>query len=263
MEAISKILQVTAVEGVQPVFTFQKIDGQTHMMIKWPKAPPPPPIINPLFIHALRAQAQANQHQLVSQLSSQRNLLSQNLGTQMALLKAQGAQIPPQRKPPSEIEKEKERFGFFSQHLEEIYKKYDINKECIQGGSEEELLHPPLKHLGYRTESQIHLMRRMRYISNKLSLTTDTYPDYESAVSLILDSFAITKDKVDEESYRRKMNFLLRKRINNRRWFLKKKLNDENSNEEDRASKRMKTEVDINSHSSESKATNDSFDSPE
>ena len=38
----------------------------------------------------------------------------------------------------------------------------------------------------------------------------DTYPDYESAVSVILDSFAITKGKVDEEHYRRKMNFLLR-----------------------------------------------------
>jgi len=109
----------------------------------------------------------------------------------------------------------------------------------------------------------------MRYISNKLSLTTDTYPDYESAVSVILDSFAITKEKVDEEHYRRKMNFLLRKRINNRRWFLKKKLNDEAVTvhaEEMRASKRakiteMKTEED--SHSSESKATHDSFDTPE
>merc|ERR1712037_1064810 len=83
------------------------------------------------------------------------------------------------------------------------------------------------------------------------------------------------KGKVDEEHYRRKMNFLLRKRINNRRWFLnpsrgarknpsrwvKKKLNDEAvavHAEEVRASKRakiteMQTEED--SHSSESKAT--------
>ena len=63
--------------------------------------------------------------------------------------------------------------------------------------------------------------------------------------------------------------YLKRKRINNRRWFLKKKLNDEAvavHAEEVRASKRakiteMQTEED--SHSSESKATNDSFDSPE
>ena len=63
--------------------------------------------------------------------------------------------------------------------------------------------------------------------------------------------------------------YLKRKRINNRRWFLKKKLNDEAvavHAEEVRASKRAKiteTQTEEDSHSSESKATHDSFDSPE
>ena len=52
-----------------------------------------------------------------------------------------------------------------------IYEKYDIIRETVYGGALEELLRPPVKSIGYRTETQIQLMRKMRYVSNKLNLT--------------------------------------------------------------------------------------------
>lgn len=71
------------------------------MMIKWPKTPPPP-LFNPLFIQALRAQAQ---HQAqISQMASSRQPVSpvftaDRQMNQMSILQAQGANIPDQRKP--------------------------------------------------------------------------------------------------------------------------------------------------------------------
>jgi len=109
------------------------------------------------------------------------------------------------------------------QHLTEIYRKYNIVPKRIQGGTLEEVLRPPLKSQGHRTAHQIHLMRRMREVSSKMNLTDCTNPNYEDAVSVLLDSFEITAPYVNASDYRRKMNFLLRKRINNRRWFLRKK----------------------------------------
>jgi hypothetical protein len=108
-------------------------------------------------------------------------------------------------------------------HLQEIYRKYNIVPKRIQGGTLEEVLRPPLKSQGHRTAHQIHLMRRMREVSSKMNLTDCTNPNYEDAVSVLLDSFEITAPYVNAPDYRRKMNFLLRKRINNRRWFLRKK----------------------------------------
>merc|ERR1712113_320006 len=93
----------------------------------------------------------------------------------------------------------------------------------IQGGTLEEVLRPPMKSQGHRTAHQIHLMRRMREVSSKMNLTDCANPNYEDAVSVLLDSFEITAPYVNAPEYRRKMNFLLRKRINNRRWFLRKK----------------------------------------
>ena len=52
-----------------------------------------------------------------------------------------------------------------------IYERYDIIRETVYGGALEELLRPPVKSIGYRTETQIQLMRKMRYVSNKLNLT--------------------------------------------------------------------------------------------
>ena len=71
------------------------------MMIKWPKTPPPPPLFNPLFIQALRAQAQ---HQAqISQMASSRQSASTVFNpdrqvNQMSILQAQGANIQVQRK---------------------------------------------------------------------------------------------------------------------------------------------------------------------
>ena len=109
------------------------------------------------------------------------------------------------------------------QHLNEIYRKYNIVPKRIQGGTLEEVLRPPMKSQGHRTAHQIHLMRRMREVSSKMNLTDCANPNYEDAVSVLLDSFEITAPYVNAPEYRRKMNFLLRKRINNRRWFLRKK----------------------------------------
>ena len=105
-----------------------------------------------------------------------------------------------------------------------IYEKYDIIRETVYGGALEELLRPPVKSIGYRTETQIQLMRKMRYVSNKLNLTQvgnnkherkkrliqSSTPDYESAVTILLDSFEITRSHVWDDDFRRKMNFLLR-----------------------------------------------------
>jgi hypothetical protein len=109
------------------------------------------------------------------------------------------------------------------QHLNDIYRKYNIVPKRIQGGTLEEVLRPPMKSQGHRTAHQIHLMRRMREVSSKMNLTDCANPNYEDAVSVLLDSFEITAPYVNAPEYRRKMNFLLRKRINNRRWFLRKK----------------------------------------
>ena len=46
-----------------------------------------------------------------------------------------------------------------------------MSREIIYGGSLEELLRPPIKSVGFRTETQIQLMRKMRFVSNKLNLT--------------------------------------------------------------------------------------------
>ena len=53
----------------------------------------------------------------------------------------------------------------------DTYNRYDISRDTIFGGTLEELLRPPVKSVGYRTETQIQLMRKMRYVSNKLNLT--------------------------------------------------------------------------------------------
>jgi hypothetical protein len=119
------------------------------------------------------------------------------------------------------------------QHLTEIYRKYNIVPKRIQGGTLEEVLRPPLKSQGHRTAHQIHLMRRMREVSSKMNLTDCTNPNYEDAVSVLLDSFEITAPYVNASDYRRKMNFLLRKRINNRRWFLRKKAKGAAQHDED------------------------------
>lgn len=60
-----------------------------------------------------------------------------------------------------------------------IYEKYDIIRETVYGGALEELLRPPVKSIGYRTETQIQLMRKMRYVSNKLNLTQVGNNKYE------------------------------------------------------------------------------------
>jgi len=122
------------------------------------------------------------------------------------------------------------------QHLNEIYRKYNIVPKRIQGGTLEEVLRPPLKSQGHRTAHQIHLMRRMREVSSKMNLTDCTNPNYEDAVSVLLDSFEITAPYVNASDYRRKMNFLLRKRINNRRWFLRKKAKGAANNDETESS---------------------------
>jgi hypothetical protein len=44
------------------------------------------------------------------------------------------------------------------QHLNEIYRKYNIVPKRIQGGTLEEVLRPPMKSQGHRTAHQIHLM---------------------------------------------------------------------------------------------------------
>jgi hypothetical protein len=71
------------------------------------------------------------------------------------------------------------------QHLNEIYRKYNIVPKRIQGGTLEEVLRPPLKSQGHRTAHQIHLMRRMREVSSKMNLTDCTNPNYEDAVSVV------------------------------------------------------------------------------
>merc|ERR1719245_2507279 len=73
----------------------------------------------------------------------------------------------------------------------------------------------------------------MREVSSKMNLTDCTNPNYEDAVSVLLDSFEITAPYVNASDYRRKMNFLLRKRINNRRWFLRKKAKGAAQHDED------------------------------
>lgn len=55
--------------------------------------------------------------------------------------------------------------------LEHVYDKCGITRELIEGGTPEELLQPPVKSVGYRTETQIKLMRKMRFVANKLNLT--------------------------------------------------------------------------------------------
>jgi hypothetical protein len=55
--------------------------------------------------------------------------------------------------------------------IENIYEKWTITRELIDGGTPEELLQPPVKSVGYRTETQIKLMRKMRFVANKLNLT--------------------------------------------------------------------------------------------
>ena len=55
--------------------------------------------------------------------------------------------------------------------LEQVYDKCGITREIIDGGTPEELLQPPVKSVGYRTETQIKLMRKMRFVANKLNLT--------------------------------------------------------------------------------------------
>ena len=91
-----------------------------------------------------------------------------------------------------------------------MYRRFDLERELISGGTVEELLRPPVKSVGYRTETQIQLMRKMRYVSNQLNLTQAINPDYESAVTILLDTFEATRPYVFDEEYRRKMNYLLR-----------------------------------------------------
>ena len=104
----------------------------------------------------------------------------------------------------------KEKENEIKSDLDEIYAKFDLERELISGGSVDELLRPPVKSVGYRTETQIQLMRKMRYVSNQLNLTQALNPDYESAVTILLDTFEATRQHTFDEEYRRKMNYLLR-----------------------------------------------------
>ena len=104
----------------------------------------------------------------------------------------------------------KEKENELKSDIDEIYTKFDLERELISGGSVDELLRPPVKSVGYRTETQIQLMRKMRYVSNQLNLTQALNPDYESAVTILLDTFEATRQHTFDEEYRRKMNYLLR-----------------------------------------------------
>ena len=104
----------------------------------------------------------------------------------------------------------KEKENELKSDIDEIYAKFDLERELISGGSVDELLRPPVKSVGYRTETQIQLMRKMRYVSNQLNLTQALNPDYESAVTILLDTFEATRQHTFDEEYRRKMNYLLR-----------------------------------------------------
>ena len=55
--------------------------------------------------------------------------------------------------------------------LDVIYGRVGLSRELITGGTPEELLQPPVKSVGFRTETQIKLMRKMRHVANKLNLT--------------------------------------------------------------------------------------------
>ena len=82
--------------------------------------------------------------------------------------------IPPSFQPAGLIPKNDQVHGGHLTHdksVAGIYEKYDIIRETVYGGALEELLRPPVKSIGYRTETQIQLMRKMRYVSNKLNLT--------------------------------------------------------------------------------------------
>ena len=52
-----------------------------------------------------------------------------------------------------------------------IYSRTGLARELITGGTPKELLQPPVKSVGFRTETQIKLMRKMRHVANKLNLT--------------------------------------------------------------------------------------------